>query len=177
MEGLLRTRLGIPIRSVRATLQLDFNLTSTPKVGTRPRGANVGAEKAEEPLLPGVTPAVASVRQCNHDFNDYIGDSRRGLCVFHDHFVARPGGIAVFDVHSDAQIDMLDDPGPLRDWQLSVHTMAESLTAVGFVAQMDFTIAHYADTSVERLRAEEEPKKRHWWNKPEHVAPPAEEDV
>jgi hypothetical protein len=115
-------------------------------------------------LVYAVAPSDANVRTANHQFNDYIGDGRRGLCVFHDHFVARPGGIAVFDVHSDEEVDMLDDPGPLRQWDIHVHTLAESLTAVGFVAQMDYTLEQYGNTSVEKLRAEEEPKKRHWWN-------------
>jgi hypothetical protein len=118
-------------------------------------------------LVYAVAPPDANVRAANHLLNDYIGDKRRGLCVFHDHFVARPGGIAVFDVRSDEQVDMLEDPGPLRQWDIQVHTLSESLTAVGFVAQMDYTLEQYAGTSVDKLRLEEEPKKRHWWSRPQ----------
>jgi hypothetical protein len=118
-------------------------------------------------LIYAVAPSDANVRTVNHLFNDFISDRRRGLCVFHDHFVARPGGVAVFDVRSDEEVEMLNDPGPLLEWDINVHTLAESLTAVGFVAQMDYTLEQYGNTTVERLRAEEEPKKRHWWNKPQ----------
>jgi hypothetical protein len=115
-------------------------------------------------LVYALAPSGANVRASNLLFNDYISDARRGLCVFHDHFVARPGGLAIFDVRSDGEAEMLDDSGPLGDWNIAVHTLAESLTVIGFVAQMDYTLEQYGNTSIEKLRAEEEPKKRHWWN-------------
>ncbi len=116
-------------------------------------------------LVYALAPSDANVRESNHLFNDFIGDDRRGLCVFHDHFVARPGGIAVFDVRSDNEVEMLDDPGPLSNWDISIHSLAESLTSIGFVAQMEYTLEQYAKTSIEKLRAEEEPKRRHWWTR------------
>jgi hypothetical protein len=61
-------------------------------------------------------PKAANVRNSNHLFNDCISDTRRGLCVFHDHFVRRPGGIAIFDVRSEDEAKMLDEAGPLEEW-------------------------------------------------------------
>jgi hypothetical protein len=104
-----------------------------------------------------------NVRRSNHLFNDYISDSRRGLCVYHDHFVRRPGGIAIFDVRGQEEAKMLDDPGPLEGWELQVHGLDHSLTAVGFAAQMDHTLQEYGGTTLAKLAAEEVPRKRHWW--------------
>lgn len=118
-------------------------------------------------LVYALAPSDASVRSSNHLFNDYIADRARGLIVFHDHFVHRPGGIAVFDVRTDEQAKMLDDPGPLTGWQIEVHGLAHALTAVGFVAQMDYTIEQYGGTTIAELAAQEEPKKRHWWTRSE----------
>jgi hypothetical protein len=110
-----------------------------------------------------LAPSDANVRSSNHLFNDYISNSRRGLVVFHDHFVNRPGGIAVFDVRSDEEAKMLDNPGPLDGWKIEIYGLAHSITAVGFAAQMNYTLEQYGGTTLDVLASEEEPKKRHWW--------------
>jgi hypothetical protein len=118
-------------------------------------------------LVYALAPSDANVRSSNHLFNDYISEPQRGLVVFHDHFVSRPGGVAVFDVHSDEEARMLDDPGPLVGWQIEIHGLAHSITAVGFAAQMDYTIEQYGGTTLEKLASQEEPRKRHWWTRSE----------
>ncbi|HYZ77340.1 MAG TPA: hypothetical protein VE596_08200 [Gaiellaceae bacterium] len=100
--------------------------------------------------------------------NEYIEDERRGLVVFHDHFADRPhGGVAVFDVRSDAERGHLDDAGPLTGWNVTVHALTFSLTAVGFVAQTKLTLEGYGHSPLEELRAAEEPDPRFWWRKEE----------
>jgi hypothetical protein len=102
--------------------------------------------------------------------NEYIGDQRRGVCVFHDHFVGEHGGVAVFDVRTDEQRALLDDPGPLTGWSLSVHGLTFSLAAIGFIAQAELTMREYSGVTLEQLRAADEPAKRHWWNRPEQAS-------
>ena len=62
----------------------------------------------------------------------------------------------------------LADPGPLEGWEITSRPLTFSLTAVGFVAQADFTLRNYGGTSLAELEEAEEPGKRFWWQKPKH---------
>jgi hypothetical protein len=115
-------------------------------------------------LVYAVAPAGTSARHANDRFNDYIADDRRGVCVFHDHFVGEHGGVAVFDVGGDDELAVVHEPGPLVGWDIRVQGLTFALTAVGFAAQMEFTLDQYRGTTLEALRATETPDKRHWWH-------------
>jgi hypothetical protein len=117
-------------------------------------------------LVYALAPKGVTAAQANDLFNEYIGDPERGLAVFHDHFMGRHGGIAVFDLQTDAEAAKLDDPGPLAGWELAWYPLTFSRTAVGFVAQTDFTLRAYRDVDLAELIAREAPDKRHWWNRP-----------
>ena len=109
-----------------------------------------------------VAPAGVGARQANDALNAYIGDPRRGVAVFHDHFTGRPhGGFAVFHVRDEAERTMLDDPGPLAGWELSNHALAFALSPVGFAAQTDFTLEAYGQTSLASVRASESDDPRY----------------
>ena len=115
-------------------------------------------------LVYALAPDGVAARAANVALNEYIGDSRRGLVVFHDHFTGRPhGGVAVVDVRSEDEAAMLDDPGPLAGWRLSHHPLVFALTALGFEAQTRFTLEAYGRTTFDELRATEEDDPRFWW--------------
>lgn len=117
-------------------------------------------------LVYALAPAGVPARVANGLLNEYISDTTRGVVVCHDHFVGRPhGGFAVFDIATDEEAERLDDPGPLAGWDLHVHPLTFSLTAVGFAAQLDFTLEAYRDTSVAELRAAEKRDPRYWWQR------------
>jgi hypothetical protein len=110
-----------------------------------------------------------SARDANERLNEYIGEGGRGLIVSHDHFIGKPhGGFAVFEVRSADEEAKLADPGRLTSWQITSRPLTFSLTAVGFVAQADFTLKNYGGTSLAELEATEKPRKRFWWQKPKH---------
>ena len=46
---------------------------------------------------------------------------------------------------------------------MHVNGLTFALTAVGFAAQMEFTLDQYRGTSLEALRAADPPDKRYWW--------------
>ncbi len=46
----------------------------------------------------------------------------------------------------------LADPGPLEGWQITSRPLTFSLTALGFVAQADFTLRNYGGTSLTTWR-------------------------
>jgi hypothetical protein len=117
-------------------------------------------------LVYALDPAGVSAREANDALNRYIEDESRGLPVFHDHFTGRPhGGIAVLHVRDQAERALLDDPGPLAGWTVSVHALTFALTAVGFLAQTELTLAGYAHVSLADLEAAEADDPRYWWRR------------
>jgi hypothetical protein len=129
----------------------------------------VNEERSRCFLVYALAPDGMSARDANDLLNAYIGEPGRGLIVSHDHFVGRPhGGFAVFEVSTKDEEAKLADPGALAGWELSSHPLTFSMTALGFVAQAEFTLRNYGGTSTTELEAAEKPEKRFWWRKPRH---------
>lgn len=116
-------------------------------------------------LVNALAPQGTTARQANDRLNEYVADRRRGLAVWHDHFVGVHGGAVVLDVRTDEERNLLEDPGPLAGWQLSMHPLTFSLSAVGFAAQTSFTLEQYRDVSLEQLAAAEPADPRFWWRR------------
>jgi hypothetical protein len=116
-------------------------------------------------LVYALAPEGTSAREANDRLNEYVAERRRGLAVWHDHFVGVHGGAIVLDVRSDEEEVLLDEPGPLAGWQLSAHPLTFSLSAVGFAAQTSFTLERYRDVTLEELAASEPADPRFWWQR------------
>jgi len=116
-------------------------------------------------LVYALAPPRTSAREANDRLNEYVADPRRGLAVWHDHFVGAHGGAVVLDVRSDEHEALLGDPGPLAGWSLSVHPLTFSLSAVGFSAQTSFTLEQYRGVSLEELTTDEPDDPRFWWRR------------
>jgi hypothetical protein len=117
-------------------------------------------------LVYALAPAEVSASDANDALNRYIEDTRRGIAVFHDHFTGQPhGGVAVLYVEGEQQERLLEEPGPLAGWQLAVHSLVFALTPVGFAAQTELTLEAYGKTTLDELRAAEQPDPRFWWRK------------
>jgi hypothetical protein len=116
-------------------------------------------------LVHALAPEGTTARQANDSLNEYVADRRRGLAVWHDHFVGVHGGAVVLDVRSDEERALLEEPGPLSGWRLSVHSLTFSLSAVGFAAQTSFTLEQYRDVTLEDLAAAEPADPRFWWQR------------
>jgi hypothetical protein len=114
-------------------------------------------------LVYALAPEAMKAREANDLLNDYVGDPRRGLAVWHDHFVGAHGGAAVLDVRDERAL--LDDAGPLADWQIAVHPLTFSLSAVGFAAQTSFTLERYRGVRLDDLAAAEPDDPRFWWRR------------
>ena len=109
-------------------------------------------------------PGGMAASDANDLLNKYVADERRGLAIFHDHFIGHPhGGFVVFDARKDDELALLDDPGPLEGWTIAVHALTFALTATGFLAQARFTLEQYRGTTFADLEAAEEPDPRFWW--------------
>jgi hypothetical protein len=116
-------------------------------------------------LVHAIAPSGTTARAANDRLNEYVAERGRGLAVWHDHFVGAHGGAVVLDVRSDEERALLDDPGPLAGWQVSVHPLTFSLSAVGFAAQTAFTLERYRDVSLAALAASEPDDRRFWWQR------------
>ena len=119
-------------------------------------------------LVYAIAPHGMAASEANDLLNEYIEDERRGIVVFHDHFVGAPhGGVAVFDIGDEGALALLDDPGPLREWDIRAHPLTFSLTAVGFSAQLELTLEQYRGPTLRDLAAAEEADPRFWWRRGE----------
>jgi len=118
-------------------------------------------------LVYALAPAGVSARAANELLNEYVADRSRGLAVWHDHFVGEHGGVVVLDVRDDDEEARLAEPGPLQGWQLSVHPLTFSLSAVGFSAQTSLTLEGYRDVTLQELAAAEPDDPRYWWRRSE----------
>ena len=118
-------------------------------------------------LVYALAPAGVSARAANELLNEYVADRSRGLAVWHDHFVGEHGGAVVLDVRDDDEEARLAEPGPLQGWQLSVHPLTFSLSAVGFSAQTSLTLEGYRDVTLQELAAAEPDDPRYWWRRSE----------
>jgi hypothetical protein len=116
-------------------------------------------------LVHALAPEGTAAREANDRLNEYVTERKRGLAVWHDHFVGVHGGAVVLDVHSDEEEALLDDRGPLAGWQVSIHPLTFSLSAVGFAAQTSFTLERYRDVTLEELAAAEPADPRFWWQR------------
>ena len=114
-------------------------------------------------LVYALAPAGTRPREANDRINEYVADERRGLAVWHDHFLERHGGAIVLEIRSDEERALLDDPGPLAGWELTVHPPMYALTAGGFDALTSFTLERYRGVTLEELAAAEPDDPRFWW--------------
>jgi hypothetical protein len=118
-------------------------------------------------LVYALAPPGTSARAANDLLNEYVADRRRGLAVWHDHFVGEHGGAVVLEVRNDEEEALLADPGQLEGWRLTTHPLTFSLTAVGFSAQTSFTLEQYREVSLDELAAAETDDPRYWWRRSE----------
>jgi hypothetical protein len=148
----------------------SISRTSEPRTNCRwpprPGGAYSRGVHGRCHLVYAVAPEGVPARKANELLNEYVADGRRGIAVFHDHFVGVPhGGVIVLDVRTEEEQTLLGDPGPLAGWELRVHALTFSLTAVGFEAQTELTLEGYRGLSMAGLRVAEEDDPRFWWRR------------
>ena len=116
-------------------------------------------------LVYALAPSGMSAGEANELLNEYLADESRGLAVWHDHFIGVHGGVVVFHVRDEQEEARLGELGPLEGWQLTTHPLTFALTAVGFSAQVSFTLENYRGVSLEELAAGEPEDPRYWWRR------------
>lgn len=117
-------------------------------------------------LIYATAPKTLKAAEANDALNEYVSDRSRGIPVVHDHFIGSPhGGFVVIFPRDDQELARMDDPGPLAGWTIERRPLVFSLTAVGFDAQVGFTLENYGKTNLDALRADEPEDPRYWWRR------------
>jgi len=76
-------------------------------------------------------PKNMSLHDADTVFNEFISDSSRGTVLYHDHFVGRAGGIAIFHVSSEGELRQLQNESCLNGWDVMICplTFTENLSS------------------------------------------------
>jgi hypothetical protein len=105
-------------------------------------------------LVYALAPEGLPAAEANRVFNAYLADRRLPLPVFHDHFIGRPGGLAVFYAASEAERQALAASRHLDGWQVAVHPLIFARSPAGFDEQTAFTLRAYRGLDWETLQRE-----------------------
>jgi hypothetical protein len=122
-------------------------------------------------LVYALAPEGLSAAEANRLFNAYTADVKRGLSLFHDHFIGQRGGVAIFFVETEEERKALEDLGELADWQVNIHPLIFSYSPAAFDEQIAFTLKSYRNADWETLQQEKRPS----YGNPRHEAETAEE--
>jgi len=97
----------------------------------------------------GIASDGINAKEANHALNQWIKNEALGKIIYHEHFASRPfGGIAVFEVHSQEEFEILQQEPTNKDsflhgWTLRYHPMVHSKNTEGFVFQTQYTLSTY----------------------------------
>mgnify|MGYP003436684580 CR=1 FL=1 len=122
-------------------------------------------------LVYALAPESLSAAEANRLFNAYVADAKRGLSLFHDHFIGRRGGMAVFFVETEKEREALEDLAELADWQVNIHPLIFSYNPAAFDEQIAFTLKSYRNADWETLQQDKRPS----YGNPRQEAETAEE--
>lgn len=124
-------------------------------------------------LLYALAPADLPAAEANRMLNEFIGDARLPLAVFHDHFIGQPGGVVVFYVQDAQERDALLSQSHLPGWHVEIQPLVFSYSPAAFDAQTSFTLRAYRGVDWEALQKENRPA----YGDPGREAETAEEDL
>ncbi len=124
-------------------------------------------------LVYALAPDNLPAAKANALFNAYVADPKRGLSLFHDHFIGQRGGVAVFFVETDAEREVLKASGELSDWQVMVHPLIFSYSPAAFDEQIAYTLKAYRGADWETLQQDKRPS----YGNPSEEAETAQETV
>ncbi len=108
-------------------------------------------------LVYALAPDEVSPGEANQIFNAFIADRSLPLPVFHDHFIGRPGGVAVFFAASEEERQALVGADHLKGWKVEIRPLIYARNPAGFDEQTSFTLRAYRGLSWNQVRTEDRP--------------------
>lgn len=103
---------------------------------------------APEGLLPS---------EVNRRFNEFVGDRSLPLVIFHDHFIGKPGGVAVFYCETADEREVLYDARHLEGWTVDIRPLIFSYSPAAFDEQIDYTLRAYREEDWSKIRNDKRP--------------------
>lgn len=109
-------------------------------------------------LVYALAPESLPAADANRTFNAFIADRTLPLVVFHDHFIDRAGGVAIFYVADERGRDALLEQRRLDGWHVEVRPMIYSYSPAAFDDQIAFTLRAYRGLNWEIVQKERRPR-------------------
>jgi hypothetical protein len=123
-------------------------------------------------LVYALAPESLPAADANRIFNAFIADRRLPLVVFHDHFIGRAGGVAIFYIEDERGRDTLLEQRHLDGWHIEYRPMIFSSSPAAFDEQVAFTLKAYRGLNWEILQKAKRPR----YGDPGRESEPAEEE-
>ena len=95
--------------------------------------------------------------EVNRLFNEFVGDRTLPLVIFHDHFIGKPGGVAVFYCESAEEREALYNTKHLEGWSVDIRPLIFSYNPAAFDEQIDYTLRAYRENDWNDLRNDKRP--------------------
>jgi hypothetical protein len=108
-------------------------------------------------LVYALAPEGMPAAEANRFFNEFVGDRKLPLAIFHDHFIGNAGGVAILFVENTEQRDLLLDGDHLPGWKVDIHPLIFSYSPAAFDEQITFTLKAYRERDWETLQKEDRP--------------------
>ena len=108
-------------------------------------------------LIYAVAPKGLRAADANRIMNEFVADRTLPQVLFHDHFIERRGGIAIFFVSSQEERDALANAKHLDGWQVEMNPLIFSYNPAALDEQIAYTLKSYRDTDWEELQKEKRP--------------------
>jgi hypothetical protein len=122
-------------------------------------------------LVYALAPDNLSAADANRLFNEFVADQALPLVLFHDHFIGKPGGLAIFFAETPEEREALFNHQHLTDWHIEYRLLIFSYNPAAFDEQTAYTLRQYRNADWETLRCEKRPA----YGNPVHEAETAEE--
>ena len=99
--------------------------------------------------------------EANRLFNEFVGDRSLPLVLFHDHFIGKPGGIAIFYIESQEDREAMTKANHLAGWTIEIKPLIFSYSPSAFDEQIAYTLKAYRGQDWQTLRSEDRPSYGH----------------
>jgi hypothetical protein len=108
-------------------------------------------------LVYALAPESLPAAEANRIFNAFVADRTLPMAIFHDHFIGRAGGVAIFFIEDARSRDSLLAQRHLAGWRVEYRPMIFSSSPSAFDEQVAFTLKAYRDVNWESLQKEKRP--------------------
>ena len=114
-------------------------------------------KKARCFLVYATAPQHLSAPEANAKINEYTADEKRGIALFHDHFIGQFGGVILLFVSTEAQRAALQNLGSLEGWDVKIHPLVYANSPAAFDEQIAYTLRAYHGQNWDQLQQEARP--------------------